>query len=130
MSTYALWQTMIPAHAALAQSTIETWIELASPYVDKDIAGVFYDQAVIYVAAHMYEMSQRPVAGAALGAGAAAAGGQIKSLKAGDVTITFGDTGKHAETNSEAEFAQTLYGQRYLSLCERMVAGKTPGIVF
>jgi hypothetical protein len=129
MSTYALWQAYVPAKANLDESVVNPYLARALPRVDKTTAGAFYDEAVVLVAAHLHELANRPVEMKQF-AGAAGVGGAIKSLKARDVSVTFGDTAQLADSMADAVLAQTVYGQQYLELAALFTAAKTPGIIF
>lgn len=129
MSTYALWQVWAPDKASIDEEVANTFLAMASPRVDKAVAGAFYDQAVVYAAAHLHELATRPQKMNAF-KGAAGVGGAVKSLKARNLSVTFGDSANLAKSMGDAVLAQTVYGQLFLDLARLYTPAKIPGIIF
>lgn len=89
---------------------VAVFVDLASGRCSHAYFGKLWDQAVAYLAAHMWTVSNR--------GGDAGAGG-ITSKREGDLSIGY------ASGNNDSLFGSTSYGLFYLSLLRQCGAGVT-----
>lgn len=97
-----------PALASVSDATVNIAIADAEPWFDAERWGAFYAQGVAAFVAHMLTADQ------AAAKNASAAAGPIQSKKVGDVQVAYAPTAYRKDT--DATFATTIYGQRYLQL--------------
>ncbi len=109
-------KTRYPAFAAVADATIQLAITDAVPWFDVCRWDTFYAQGFAAFVAHMLTADQAAALGKATGAG-----GALASKKVGEVEVRYQPIATMKP--SDAFFATTIYGQRYLQLRKLVGAG-------
>lgn len=108
-----------PEFSGLSDSTKETALEMAAQRLDPPTWGRLYEQAAAYLAAHLLKLRDRSQQLSQTGGGT----GGIRSIKTGDLSVSFQGSGSNASTMTEEALGSTEYGQQYLSLRDRLAAG-------
>jgi hypothetical protein len=106
-------KTRYPALASISDPAVDLAIADAVPWFDVSRWGSFYAQGFAAFVAHMLTADQAAAKSASGGAA-----GPVIEKKVGDVGIKYAPTAYRKDT--DAQFATTIYGQRYLQL-RRMV---------
>lgn len=102
-----------PALSDISDPTVSVAIADAAPWFDEQRWGSFYAQGVAAFVAHTLTADKAAAKSASGGAS-----GPVVEKKVGDVVIKYSPTSYRKDT--DASFATTIYGQRYLQL-RRMV---------
>lgn len=112
-------KTRFPAYASVSDPTIEAFIVEAKRLVDDTWLEADYAPAIMYVVAH-YLATEDVLGG---GAGATSPG-PVKSESLGDASTTYDTRGGSTTMSVEdSEFANTVYGTRFLNIRRRNFAG-------
>lgn len=97
-----------PEFKTTSDDDIQTWIDLAEPYVSEKVFGKLYTQALAYLAAHLMKMS---------GLGDTSTGTvgdsmRVASVSEGNTSVSF-NTSLYAGNGADAELSLTIYGMGY-----------------
>ena len=97
------------------------WLNLTSPLVSRKRFGEVYGQALALLTAHRMKtagVGSEPGGGESdLGdIGGVGAAFKVASYSSGGESISFNSGALTAKLDSDAEYAQTVYGVRYLTL--------------
>jgi hypothetical protein len=117
-----IFRVVAAEFAAIADNTVEFWIELTRPLVSKKYFGRVYEQALALLTAHRME-----TAGVGATAPDAGSGGledigcsgialKVASYSSGGESISFNSGTLTTPLATDAEYAQTTYGVQYLTL--------------
>lgn len=105
---------ILASDAAVGQTdpTIECFLEQAALRLCASAFGVLFQQATIYLAAHLLLISPEG------GTGTGGAGGPVTSKKTGDEAISFGSIVSLATGASlgDADLMKTSYGAQFVSI--------------
>jgi hypothetical protein len=119
MSTLARYRVLVPGHAAVDDSTVETWLEIAARRHLASAFGLMYAEAMIWWAAHRIERTP----GLVSSSGGAGEVGPVVSQTDGDLSRTYAQPAQSAVGSTDAELGTTRYGQAYLDLRNTRAAG-------
>jgi hypothetical protein len=117
MSSLALYQALIPDHAAVDPAVIEAYLVLAAQRHDASRWGpAVYPTAMVWYAAHLIETT--PGSGAPGAPSSGAVQGPLISQKDGDLSRTYAAPAASSGSGEggTAWLTLTAYGQRYLDL--------------
>lgn len=103
-----IMKLVAPEFSTMSDNDIQTWIDLAEPYVSKKVFGKFYNQAIAYLAAHFMKMS---------GLGDTSTGTvgdsmRVASVSEGNTSVSF-NTSLYSGNEADAELNLTVYGMSY-----------------
>lgn len=118
MSSLALYRTLVPDHAAVADATVDVYLELAARRHTASAWGVVYPEAMVWYAAH--RIQRLPGSGA--GGGSAVEVGQVVSQRDGDLSRTYAQPASSGTNAADAELRTTRYGELYLDLRDSRAA--------
>ena len=118
--TYAEFIAAYPAFNCVAQPAVESQLALSSRLLDTLNWGDFYGDAVGLDAAHNLAIDQAATTAGPIGAFQTAAGA-LNSVSAAGVSIGFG-SGKPIDSNTEAWYNKTSYGQKFLRLRDVVIS--------
>lgn len=110
---------------------IKEHVDMAIELNSQSFFGSKYCRAVSYHAAHTLSLAYPGLAqgagGVGIGSGPSAA---VKSLKAGDLAITYRDIAQSAQSGggSSESYGETPFGRMYLQLCRN--CRKSPAVYF
>lgn len=104
-----------PEFKTVGDDDLNTWIELAKPYVSKKQFGALYEQAVAYLAAHKMKMggygdTSNGTVGESL---------RLSSVSEGDVSVSF--SAPTALSDADAELTLTIYGLSFLNIRRKKI---------
>lgn len=118
--TYAEFIAAYPVFSCMAQPAVESQLALSSRLLDTPNWGDFYGDVVGLDAAHNLAIDQATEQAGSGGAFQTAAGA-LNSVSAAGVSISFG-SGKPIDSNTEAWYNKTSYGQKFLRLRDVVIA--------
>lgn len=125
MTSLQLYRALIPGHAAVLETTILVWLELAATRHTASTWGAVYAAAMVFWAAHHIET----LPGTGAGSDAAGTVGPLISQRDGDLSRTYAQPASSSGGGSDdAALASTRYGQTYLDL-RNSRAATTPSLV-
>lgn len=106
--TVDILKIVAPEFGTMSDDDIQTWIDLAEPYVSKRVFGKLYNQAIAYLAAHFMKMS---------GLGDTSTGTvgdsmRVASVSEGNTSVSF-NTSLYSGNGADAELNLTVYGMSY-----------------
>ena len=111
---------VLASDAAVGQTdpTIECFLEQAALRLCASAFGILFEQATIYLAAHLLLISPEG------GSGTAGAGGSVTSKKTGDEAISFGSIVSLVSGASmgDADLMNTSYGRQFISIRDSRAA--------
>ena len=110
MTSLALFRALIPAMASIADAVVEQYLETASCRLSAVAFGIKWQEASVWLAAHiMFRVVP--------GAGGVVPGttGAVSALKTGDESISF-SVSAATGTAVDADLAGTAYGAQFLAL--------------
>lgn len=111
MSTsLATYRALIPAHSAIADATVEVYLELAAKRHDATRWGVVYAEAMCFWAAHTIERTP------GLGGATSAAVGPVTARSAGKVSESYGSLSGNGGSTVDQDLMTTVYGLRYIDI--------------
>lgn len=105
--TVASFKTRFPSFATVSNSTIEMLLAEAVVILSESYWGVKYDIGVMYYTAHLLALDLN------VSAGGYSSVGQVSSRSVDGVSISYNTV---SQTGTEAWFASTVFGQRFLEL--------------
>ena len=111
MTSLELFRALIPAMASIDDASVIVYLEVASSRLCATAFGIKWQEASVWLAAHiMYRVVP--------GAGGASPGstGAVSSLKTGDESITFATTASTGGTSVDSDLAGTAYGAQFLAI--------------
>ena len=112
-----------PEFEEVSDEDICAWVHLCEPFVDKKVFGVFYTQAVAYLACHKMKLAgagSEASGGVGAALGAVGSGYGITSISAGQSSISFA-AGIASSAEQDAEFMRTQYGLQFVQLRKLVV---------
>jgi hypothetical protein len=112
MSTVDLYRTLIPAHAAVDDAVVSTYLELSAQQHTASVFGAVYQQAMVWHAAHRLERTP----GLVSGSGGAGETGALVAQRDGDLSRTYAQPQAGGAVGTDAELRTTRYGEAYLGL--------------
>jgi hypothetical protein len=115
-STLGILQRIAPT--LYADAAVQDWVDLAIQQLRTDEWANVYNQAVAYLAAHLWVLAMRE-AQALAGSTYGGPVGAITSESAGDLSRAYGSMPAPTSggvSASDAEYQTTSYGLRFLSL--------------
>jgi len=105
----ALFRILVTEFSAVADGTVENFLTYAALRIDTGIWGNVYDQATVYLAAHMMKMD--PTYGGA----STGAAGALTAQKDGDLSRSFAAP-PAAVSLADAYLLRTSYGAQFIAL--------------
>ncbi len=103
-------KALFPELAAVADGTVQLWLDFALVKHNATAFGVRSDNALKCLTAHLVELHRRRAAGAT---GPSSA---VQSRSVGDVSTTYAVPTMTLDAFGDAALASTIYGQLYLDL--------------
>lgn len=97
-----------PEFNTMSDDDVQTWIELAEPYVSKKVFGKLYNQALAYLAAHLMKMSGH----GDTSTGTVGDSMRVASVSEGNTSVSF-NTSLYSGNEADAELNLTVYGMSY-----------------
>ncbi len=122
MTALEIIRLTMPEFEQVQDDKVEKWITLARPLVSEEKFGQLYEQAVALLTAH--KMGLSGIGGTLAGTKLSMASGQgLASVSEGETSISFDTAGTSmaATDPMAAEYAKTIYGLQYLSLCSQVI---------
>ena len=122
MTALEIIRLTMPEFDQVPDDKVEKWITLARPLVSEEKFGQLYEQAVALLTAH--KMGLAGAGGTLAGTKLSMASGQgLASVSEGETSISFDTAGTSlaATDPMAAEYAKTIYGLQYLSLCSQVL---------
>jgi hypothetical protein len=118
--TVALYRTLVPAHKAVSDDLIQTYLDDAVGAHNVAIFGNRYDRALIWWAAHQIERTP----GLGLNGDAASEAGAITAQSDSQEGSTLSRSYAATPTRDpeDAEWATTRYGMKYLEIRNSRIA--------
>jgi hypothetical protein len=125
VTTLDLFKLLCPdAAAGQADDRITDFIQAAAQRLDAVAFGGLFDQATVYLAAHL--LFRSPLGGTPGGAGVDGAGA-VTSKKAGDLSIGFGASAGGGAgmpiAHTDVDLMQTHYGRQFIAIRDTRSAG-------
>ncbi len=115
-TTRDLLRILCPDVAGETDDRIDTFLTVAAVRLDAPCFGALFEQATIYLAAHL--LLRNPAGGTGGAAVGGLGGGPVSSRKTGDEAISFGSPA--AATGSvalgDADLLETHYGKQFLAI--------------
>lgn len=99
------YRALVTAHASVPDATVEAWLASAVAELNPTEWGTLYTDAVVWLAAHLYETQS------------VATAGPVSSRKTGALAETYA-------VSTTSPYASTAYGLHYLRL-----QGRLPGVM-
>ncbi|MDR3165439.1 MAG: DUF4054 domain-containing protein [Synergistaceae bacterium] len=119
--TLQIYRVVAPEFGAVDDATVGVWLDLTAPLVSRKRFGEVYGQALALLAAHRMK-----TAGVGLESGTGRSelndiGGvgaafKLASYSSGGESISFNGGALTSKLDTDAEYAQTVYGAQYLTL--------------
>lgn len=114
-----LYRTRVPAHSAVADATVQEWLDYAAITLDAQAFGSLYTSAQVWLAAHYYETDP--------GGGNTGHPGALSSAKAGSESVSYAVM--TPDNAADAWLQSTEYGRRFLHLRGMVASVRTPRFV-
>lgn len=119
MSSVAIYRSLVPLHASVADATVEVYLELAAKRHNAAAFGDVYPEAMVFYAAHTIERTP----GLVTGSGGASQTGELLQQKDDLLQRTFGQAaGAMRASQADASLRTTRYGLLYLELRDSRAA--------
>ena len=122
--TVALYRTLVPAHKAVSDDLIQTYLDDAIDVHNAAIFGNRYDRALIWWAAHQIErtpgLGLNGDAASEAGAITAQSDDQTEDGKSSSLSRSYATT--PTRDPEDAEWATTRYGLKYLEIRNSRIA--------
>jgi hypothetical protein len=115
-ATRDLLRTLCPDVAGETDDRIDTFLTVAAQRLNPPCFGALFQQATIYLAAHL--LLRSPAGGTGGAAVGGLGGGPVTSRKTGDEAISFGSPAAATGTValSDADLLETHYGKQFLAI--------------
>lgn len=117
MITPTQFKARFPEFVSVLDARVQIFLDDASLSLNPDAWGAKYDLGQAYLAAHLLAVAQDSEAG-----GATVDAMAVKTEKVGEVMRSYSETSTPESSATADDFASTLYGLRYLSLRNELVA--------
>ena len=116
-----IFRVVATEFAAVDDAAVNVWLNLTSPLVSRKRFGEVYGQALALLTAHRMKTagvgSESGGSESDLGdIGGVGAAFKVASYSSGGESISFNSGALTAKLDSDAEYAQTVYGVQYITL--------------
>lgn len=114
-SVIDILKLVAPEFNTMSDNDIQTWIDIAEPFVSKKVFGKLYNQALAYLTAHLMKMSGN----GDTSIGTVGDSLRVASVSEGNTSVSF-NSSLYSGNDSDAELNLTIYGisfKRIRSMC-------------
>lgn len=118
MSALSVFRVLAPEFATTSDSDVNTMIAQVATRIDTTSFTGVVDAAQARLAAHEFTL----IARAAASSGGASGAGPVTSLRAGDLSVSFGTTAAALVSSGDDYYRSTHHGLAYLQLRDTRAA--------
>lgn len=108
------FKQLIPSLSTLTDESVDFWLSQASLLVSAAEFGSLYDQAVCYLAAHLYVVGN----GVGVDGSSAEGAGPIASQSTGSVSVSYAGA---QNSDYASAYGSTRFGRQYLALRRKRI---------